>query len=467
MKRAVLYRFVSVLLLALVVSSFFSYYFIGRSMLEQEHESMLHTLRVMVYALNYAEDIQKQVDELNQNALGGETRITVIGADGTVAADNEVEQVGEMENHLEREEVQEAFASGDGFATRRSESLGRNMLYVAALADGGNYVIRIAFPYNSMWDYVILILPGLLLGTGIAFLISVVIAVRFADTITTPLNEISEEMGKVQKAAPSFHFKTYKYKELNVISETATKMAAEIRAHMEQLEKERKIRQEFFSNASHELKTPITSVKGYAELLDQGLFKEEAVRKDFIGRILKETDNMTSLINDILMISRLESNEVEETFSTVRMAPLLTEIFESVEPIAAEYQVTLHKECHPVSIEASSKQLRELVMNLVSNGIKYNHPGGNVWVEVWPENGKLYIQVKDDGCGISKTDQERIFERFYRVDKGRSKKMGGTGLGLSIVKHIVEYYNGSIELSSEPGKGSSFLVSLPFHGADR
>lgn len=187
------------------------------------------------------------------------------------------------------------------------------------------------------------------------------------------------------------------------------------------------------------------------------------MRKDFIGRILKETEHMTSLINDILMISRLEANEAEVTISTVRIAPLLTEIFESVEPIAADCQVTLHKECSPIAVEASARHMRELIMNLVSNGMKYNHPGGNVWVEVWPEKDHICIRVKDDGCGISKEHQERIFERFYRVDKGRSKKMGGTGLGLSIVKHIVEYYSGTITLQSTPGKGSSFVVTLPFH----
>ena len=132
-----------------------------------------------------------------------------------------------------------------------------------------------------------------------------------------------------------------------------------------------------------------------------------------------------------------------------------------MEPIAADAQVMLHKECSPVAIEASAKQMRELVMNLVSNGIKYNHPGGNVWVEAWQEKGSLYIRVKDDGCGIDRQEQGRIFERFYRVDKGRSKKIGGTGLGLSIVKHIVEYYSGSIQLESEPGKGSCFTVELP------
>ena len=461
MKRAILLRFVAILMLALAVSSVFSYYFIGKNMLKSNRESMLNTIHVVDYSLNYDGDLQEQLSRLHEATMDENSRVTIIGEDGTVVADNEIEQVDSLENHLEREEVKEALRSGSGFATRNSESLGENMLYVAVHSKKGPYVVRMAVPYTNMMDYMILIFPVLLLGTGIAFAMSVVIAVRFTNTITTPLNEISREMEKVRSDNPSFTFKTYKYKELNVISATTMKMAEEIREHMDRLEKEKRIRQEFFSNASHELKTPITSVRGYAELLDQGFVTDEAVKKDFIARILKETDNMTNLINDILMISRLEAKEAEVTYSTVRMVPLLTEIFESVEPIAAEYQVTLHKECEPVSIEASAKQLRELIMNLVSNGIKYNHPGGNVWVEISARGTDMCVRVRDDGCGIRKEDQDRIFERFYRVDKGRSKKMGGTGLGLSIVKHIAEYYNGHIELESEPGKGSCFTVTIP------
>ena len=462
MKRAVLLRFVVILLLALAVSGSFSYYFIGRNMLEHDKISMLNTIRAVDYALDYHADLQEQVERLQSSAMDENSRITVIASDGTVVADSEIDRPDVMENHLEREEVREAFAEGTGSDTRSSESLGESMLYVAARSACGDYVVRMAIPYTNLIDYMITIFPVLLLGTGIAFAVSVVIAIRFSDTITTPLSEICAEMGKVRGTQQDFSFKKYKYRELNVISETTMKMAAEIRAHMERLEREKGIRQEFFSNASHELKTPITSVRGYAELLDQGFIRDEATKKDFYARILRETDNMTNLINDILMISRLEAKEAEVTFSDVRIGPLLAEVFESMEPIAADAQVMLHKECSPVSIEASARQLRELVMNLVSNGIKYNHPGGNVWVEAWPESGRLFIQVKDDGCGISRADQERIFERFYRVDKGRSKKIGGTGLGLSIVKHIVEYYGGSIRLESEPGKGSCFTVELPF-----
>ena len=149
----------------------------------------------------------------------------------------------------------------------------------------------------------------------------------------------------------------------------------------------------------------------------------------------------------------------------MRMVPLLTEIFESVEPIAAEYQVTLHKECEPVSIEASAKQLRELIMNLVSNGIKYNHPGGNVWVEISARGTDMCVRVRDDGCGIRKEDRAQDLRTLLpRGQRSAAKRWAAQGCGLSIVKHIAEYYNGHIELESEPGERQLFCGDWGFPG---
>ncbi|MDO5550894.1 MAG: ATP-binding protein, partial [Lachnospiraceae bacterium] len=147
--------------------------------------------------------------------------------------------------------------------------------------------------------------------------------------------------------------------------------------------------------------------------------------------------HMTHLINDILMISRLESKEAEVTFSQIRLALLLEDIMDSVGPMAAEQGIFLHTNCPPISIYANPQQIQELFMNLISNAIKYNRPGGQVWVTVQELDDQLILRVRDNGVGIPEDSLDRIFERFYRVDKGRSKKQGGTGLGLSIVKHIV------------------------------
>ena len=209
MKRAVLLRFVVILLLALAVSGSFSYYFIGRNMLEHDKISMLNTIRAVDYALDYHADLQEQVERLQSSAMDENSRITVIASDGTVAADSEIDRPDVMENHLEREEVREAFADGTGSDTRSSESLGESMLYVAARSACGDYVVRMAIPYTNLIDYMITIFPVLLLGTGIAFAVSVVIAIRFSDTITTPLSEICAEMGKMKGTQQDFSFKKY------------------------------------------------------------------------------------------------------------------------------------------------------------------------------------------------------------------------------------------------------------------
>ena len=172
---------------------------------------------------------------------------------------------------------------------------------------------------------------------------------------------------------------------------------------------------------------------------------------------------MTSLINDILMISRLETKEAEVTLSDVRLAPLVKEVCTSLEPLAKEYQVNINTSCRPLMIYANTQQLRELLSNLIINAIKYNKPEGKVGVTVTSEQNAIIIIVEDTGVGIPEDAKVRIFERFYRVDKGRSKKVGGTGLGLSIVKHIVNYYNGSIEVQSKIGEGTKFTVRLPKH----
>ena len=230
---------------------------------------------------------------------------------------------------------------------------------------------------------------------------------------------------------------------------------------MKKLELERIIRQEFFSNASHELKTPITSIKGYTELLGSGLVTKTEVQKDFLSRIEKEADHMTNLINDILMISKLETKEVEVEMTDFQIYPLVEDILASLEPMACDYGVKIYTECKPLTVKANKQQIQELLNNLLVNAVKYNKPDGTVHLTLTSEKEDMILIVSDTGVGIPNEAKRRVFERFYRVDKGRSKKMGGTGLGLSIVKHIVNYYGGNISLESQVDVGTTFTVRLP------
>lgn len=461
MKKAILVRFSMILFVALAVSSAISYFFMGNKLLVDNEKNLLNIVHMIDYTLEYRGDIQKECMRMQKQLEDVNVRITIIGTDGTVLADTQAESYVGMENHLEREEIKMALSGKVGYAKRYSETMQEDMLYVADMSADGNYVIRAATVYTGLRDYFVSIAPVLLLGVAVAYAIGAIVCIRFADTITEPLTEISAELQKIHTNTWDFSFQQYQYEELNIISEATTRLAEEVKAQISRLEFEKKVRQEFFSNASHELKTPITAIRGYAELLDNGFVADEETKGKFIKRILKSTDSMTQLIEDILMISRLETKDAEVTFSIVRLKPLVQEIFDAVEPIASKYQVALHMEGESVALEASAKQMRELLMNLIVNGIKYNHPGGNVWVKIASGGHNVVIKVKDDGMGIREQDQSRIFERFYRVDKGRSKKMGGTGLGLSIVKHIVEFNDGYLRLKSKVNAGSEFIISLP------
>lgn len=221
------------------------------------------------------------------------------------------------------------------------------------------------------------------------------------------------------------------------------------------------MREEFFSNISHELKTPITSIQGFAELLESGMVSDPATEKEFLSRIKKETGNMTGLINDILMISRLESNQAYQNPTLVRLEPMIRDIISTWEPVAKQNQISILCNCPNLSFRADAQHIHQLVNNLIGNAVKYNKPCGKVEIEAAASQKELTLVVSDTGIGIPQKDQQRVFERFYRVDKGRSRKMGGTGLGLSIVKHIVQFYHGQILLQSTPDVGTKITVTLP------
>lgn len=220
------------------------------------------------------------------------------------------------------------------------------------------------------------------------------------------------------------------------------------------------LRENFFANASHELKTPITSIKGYSELLTSGIPYSDEQKNEFLMRIKKESDNITSLINDILTISRIESGKGSQDKTEFNIKAMLEEMLKEFEPMLKKNNITTNVLCGDIIIIEEKSKFMTLFNNLISNAIKYNVKDGKVFVTVSKINNKICIEVKDTGIGIPKIAQTRVFERFYRVDKGRSKKVGGTGLGLAIVKHIVNYYNGIIALDSEVDRGTTIKLEL-------
>ena len=222
-----------------------------------------------------------------------------------------------------------------------------------------------------------------------------------------------------------------------------------------------KMRQEFFSNVSHELKTPITAIKGYSELLQTGMIDNQEIRKKSLDKILKEADHMSQLIDDILMISRLENKDIEVVNHPLTLKPIIDEITDSLQVEMDHKDIHYSENIENTTFYANHQFIYHLMNNLLTNAVKYNKEHGQIQVVSYSDKTDLIIEVSDTGKGIALVDQGRVFERFYRCDHGRDKETGGTGLGLSIVKHIVQYYQGYIDLKSELDKGTTFKIILP------
>lgn len=228
------------------------------------------------------------------------------------------------------------------------------------------------------------------------------------------------------------------------------------------------VRTDFAANVSHELKTPLTSIRGFVETLQNGAIDNPPMAHKFLRIIMMETERLTRLINDILSISKLESGEDEVSIERLRVDKMAYDVADMLSIHAGEKEVTIN--CHmnkdPVNIMGNSDRVEQMLINLIENGIKYNKPGGSVTVQVFNNGSEANIAISDTGIGIAEENLPRLFERFYRVDKGRSRQMGGTGLGLAIVKHIVRSMDGEIEVHSKLGEGTEFLITLPLAPKD-
>lgn len=225
--------------------------------------------------------------------------------------------------------------------------------------------------------------------------------------------------------------------------------------HLEQM------RQEFVSNVSHELRTPLTSIKGFVETLINGHLDDKQLLERFLNIIKAETDRMIALINDLLDLSRIEGGKLRFNKAAVDMKKVFDDTVLLLQSKAEDKQITLQNNIYdPIIVEGDEKLLRQVALNLVDNGVKYTPEGGRVWIEAEQGLDSVEFIVADTGVGIASEHLDRIFERFYRVDKGRARQTGGTGLGLAIVKHIIDRHKGTIAIESRVGKGTKIRITL-------
>ena len=390
------------------------------------------------FILNHQYDEIKNFDTKN--------RITLIHKNGEVFFDNKVD-IQEMENHFTREEILGALQNKQAKVARFSSTMTEKTLYYAKLLSNQD-ILRISCNQHSVAVLVLGMSQSLLIMFVIAIIICAVIAKFVSKKIVEPLNKINLENPE----------DTNVYQELKPFTHRISEENFE-KAQREEL------RQQFSANVSHELKTPLTSISGFAEILKNG-GTDEQTTKDFANTIYEETQRMISLVNDIIKLSKLDEKSISQEKEEINLAELSKEVITPLLPVAEKKNVKIDLEAeNQVFINGVRSVIFEMIYNLVENAIKYNKNDGKVIVKVSkisenPSSKKqtVVLSVSDTGIGIPKNEQERIFERFYRIDKSRSKESGGTGLGLSIVKHGAKYHNAKVTLSSQEGKGSTFTI---------
>jgi two-component system phosphate regulon sensor histidine kinase PhoR len=379
-------------------------------------------------------------------------RITVVNHEGTVLYDSSVDAT-KMENHLNRPEIKAAFASGEGKSIRHSDTLNTNTYYYALQLDQDT-VLRVAKDSQSVLSLFNETLPIIIIGVLILFVICLFMAQFLTRKIITPIQRMTSEIEKYEE----FHVNV-PYQELKPFAQTIWNQHENISQQLKELEKSERIRQEFTANVSHELKTPLTSISGYAELIENGMTKTEDLSR-FGSEIRKNATRLLHLINDILELSELDEADIDVVKEPVDLYEIAKKCVELLVLSARKHQVNLTLTGSKSIVNANKDMMEELINNLCDNAIRYNRPGGSVNVNIYKDGEFTKLVVKDTGIGIPKEHLERIFERFYRVDKSRSKETGGTGLGLAIVKHIVAKHGEQLHIESEVGVGTVITIEL-------
>nr|WP_317349295.1 ATP-binding protein [uncultured Blautia sp.] len=505
--------------------------------------------------------IEAQGQEFLEQIKNTDSRITYMDETGTVLFDNEADP-SEMENHENREEVQEALSKGRGSAVRMSDTLSQNTVYYA-LRLSDNSVIRVSSTQYSVFALILQLVQPTLCIIFVMLILAGIFASRIAGKIVEPINELNlekpEENEVYEEVAPLLskinrqnrQIRTQleearrSQEEFSIITENMQegllvidpytmilsgnssawkifqvsqslvgqsvysldrdeefrKVIEEVLAGkhgntllrldqefvqlianpveregktvgavlllMNETEKVQRenLRREFSANVSHELKTPLTSISGFAEIIQDGFVKEEDIKK-FAGRIYREAQRLIRLVEDTIKISQLDEGENPYEWENTDLYLIAKNVCSNLKEIAEKKDVHLYIDGERMICRTVRPILEEVLYNLCDNGIKYNKQNGTVTISLIDLGDDIQIAVEDNGIGIPREDRNRVFERFYRVDKSHSKEIGGTGLGLSIVKHGVGFLGGTLGMISEENKGTRITITLPKNGKE-
>lgn len=553
----------------MAITVLISGWFFWQAVQRQAAEEMHVVMNVISNTIQKNDDMEAYLQGI-ADGCEGSLRITWINPDGTIRFESKYDK-WQMENHLDRPEVQEALNEAYGTAVRKSHTLSRDLYYMAEQMPDGT-ILRLSMERESIYSHFLSLLPVVVLLLLCAAVACIKASRMLTASLLNPLRRtvlLMRQIGDPNgiSVPASYHVDAElrplvdkiidQSQVLNQLIHSLEQQRNIVRLMMENLQEgviltddtyrilgmnrcagdilqkkdvsslvgqplepffaeapwdeihghtnlpdvlERKIsrdaslylltvqsvyqdeefygvlfiidditeqehreqlRREFTSNVSHELKTPLTSISGFAEVLSAGLFKSDADVVHFGSLIRKEAKRLLAMIEEIMHLTRIEENREKVHREPVCLPEIIRDIVEFMEPMLVEKKVTVHCTLEQATVLGDKGLLREMAMNLIDNAVKYNLPGGHVYVSVRKRGDHIDFAVKDTGIGIPEDKQKRVFERFYRADTSRSRKISGSGLGLSIVKHIAEYHNGTITLRSKENHGTEIIIHLP------
>lgn len=553
----------------MAITVLISGWFFWQAVQRQAAEEMHVVMNVISNTIQKNDDMEAYLQGI-ADGCEGSLRITWINPDGTIRFESKYDK-WQMENHLDRPEVQEALNEAYGTAVRKSHTLSRDLYYMAEQMPDGT-ILRLSMERESIYSHFLSLLPVVALLLLCAAVACIKASRMLTASLLNPLRRtvlLMRQIGDPNgiSVPASYHVDAElrplvdkiidQSQALNQLIHSLEQQRNIVRLMMENLQEgviltddtyrilgmnrcagdilqkkdvsslvgqplepffaeapwdeihghtnlpdvlERKIsrdaslylltvqsvyqdeefygvlfiidditeqehreqlRREFTSNVSHELKTPLTSISGFAEVMSAGLFKSDADVVHFGSLIRKEAKRLLAMIEEIMHLTRIEENREKVHREPVCLPEIIRDIVEFMEPMLVEKKVTVHCTLEQATVLGDKGLLREMAMNLIDNAVKYNLPGGHVYVSVRKRGDHIDFAVKDTGIGIPEDKQKRVFERFYRADTSRSRKISGSGLGLSIVKHIAEYHNGTITLRSKENHGTEIIIHLP------
>ena len=440
----------------------------------EQMSTQLEELEFLLSNTDIAASHDSQFSNLAGYAHKSGIRITFIDSDGLVIFDSNVPQdsLKYLENHLHRPEIQMSLEKNIGFDKRVSATVHESMFYTAkqfmhTLPESSFlhriYFIRLAVPLEEIDDVLSALRWKITGGGAIALIIIAIVSYYISSRLTYPIHRLAKVAESVKRGDLEARFEHHRDDEIGELAGLLNEMLEKLRNDVVYLRKLEKMRSQFLGNVSHELRTPIFAIQGYLETLIQTKKFDPKTQRKFIKKAYRQAVRLNNLLTDLIEISRIESGEMKMSFTSFDVKSWLEKVVKELQETANDNNITLtlFKDTgEAVYVLGDYSRLKQVVTNLVENAIKYNVPHGKVNIGYTVNDDEVKIFVSDTGRGISQEHVSRIFERFYRVDKERSRDVGGTGLGLAIVKHIVEAHDSSINVISEIDKGSTFIFSL-------